>query len=67
MDPAVRFIPDDRSCIIRGSALRTCCVNASNAKDRIVRRAPKEARYLLVVNNEPMAIVVQEAYLNLVR
>ena len=46
MDPVLESVSDPGCSTGRGSRVKTCCVNASKAKDRMVNKAPKEAKYL---------------------
>lgn len=48
---ALAFVSDRRSDTGRVSVAKTCCVKASKANDKMVKRAPKEAKYLLIVSN----------------
>lgn len=51
MELALTSVSDLRSDTGRVSAAKTCCVKASKANDKMVKREPKEAKYLLIVSN----------------
>ena len=45
-DSTLEFLSDPGDHTMRISAVSTCCANASKANERIVRIAPREAKYL---------------------
>ena len=46
IEKGLKLVPELLDHFVLVSVVKTCCVNASKAKDKIVKLAPKETRYL---------------------